>query len=70
MFREIGKGSFLGVGVEPSPLVLRPIIGLLYRPWMIDDDDDDCGAVCGMNDWQGNQKYLEKPCQAAAVGSR
>jgi hypothetical protein len=44
-------------GVEPSPLVLRQLIGLLYQPWMI--DGDDCGAVGGMND-KGKPKYLEK----------
>jgi hypothetical protein len=28
-------------GVEPSPLLLRPFIGLLYQLWMIDGDDED-----------------------------
>jgi hypothetical protein len=31
-----------GAGVEPSPPLLRSVIGLLYQPWMI--DGDDCGA--------------------------
>jgi hypothetical protein len=35
--------------VEPSPLVLRPFVGLLYHPWMT--DNDNCGAVAGMNEW-------------------
>jgi hypothetical protein len=39
-----------GDGVEPSPLLLRPVIGPLYQLWMI--DDDDCGAISGMNEWQ------------------
>jgi hypothetical protein len=39
-------------GVERSPLLLEPFIGLLYQPWMI--DDDDCGAIGGMNDWKEN----------------
>jgi hypothetical protein len=39
--------------VDPSPLLLLPFIGLLYQPWMI--DGDDCGAVGGMNEWQGKQ---------------
>jgi hypothetical protein len=36
-----------GSGVEPSSLLLRSFIGLLYQPWMI--DGDDCGAISGMN---------------------
>jgi hypothetical protein len=35
-----------GTGVEPSPLLLRPLIGLLYQPWMM--DGEDCGAMGGM----------------------
>jgi hypothetical protein len=46
--------------VEPSPLLLLPFIGLLYQPWMI--DDDDCGAIIGMNDWQGKKEYPEEMC--------
>jgi hypothetical protein len=34
--------------VEQCPLVLRPFIGRLYRPWMT--DDGDCETVGGMND--------------------
>jgi hypothetical protein len=42
--------------VEPSPPLLRTIIGLIYQPWMRDDDDDDdddddCGRIDGMKDW-------------------
>jgi hypothetical protein len=37
-----------GAGVEPSPLVLRPLIGLLYQTWII---DDDCEAFGGMTDY-------------------
>jgi hypothetical protein len=71
-----------GAGVEPSPLLLRPVIGLLYQPWMI--YGDDCGVTSGINGGQGKPKYSEKnlpPCRslhhrsraqtlAAAVGSR
>jgi hypothetical protein len=32
---------------------LRPFIGLLDQPGMLDDDDDDFGAIGGINDWQG-----------------
>jgi hypothetical protein len=38
--------------MEPSPLVLRPLTGQFYQPWMT--DDEECGAVGGMNDLQGN----------------
>jgi hypothetical protein len=39
--------SFLAE-VEPSPLVMRPFIGFLYQPWIIDDYDDSA-AIGGMN---------------------
>jgi hypothetical protein len=32
---------FYGAGVEPSPLLLRPFIGILNQPCKI--DGDDCG---------------------------
>jgi hypothetical protein len=54
-----------GAGVELSPLLLRPFIGLLYQPWM--RDGDDCGAVSGMNEWQGKPKYSVKICPSAAM---
>jgi hypothetical protein len=34
------------LGLHPPTMVCRPLIGLLYQPWMI--DDDECGAVGGM----------------------
>jgi hypothetical protein len=43
-----------GAGVESSPLTC---IGLLYQPWIIDNDDDDCGAIGGMNDCQGKPNF-------------
>jgi hypothetical protein len=42
----------------PSPLLLRPFIGLLYQPWMI-DDGDDCGTIRGKNERLGKRKYSE-----------
>jgi hypothetical protein len=45
-------------GVEPSPLLLRPFIGLLYHLWMT--DNYDCGAVGGMNTLQGNVSTRRK----------
>jgi hypothetical protein len=52
----------------PSSLSLRPFIGLLYQPYMI--DGDDCGATSGMNHWQGKLKYSEKPCPSATLYTR
>jgi hypothetical protein len=37
-----------GAGVETSPLLLRPFIGLLYELRMI--DGDDCEAIIGVNE--------------------
>jgi hypothetical protein len=33
------------------------------------DDDDECGAISGMNDWQGKLKYSEKTCPSAALST-
>jgi hypothetical protein len=30
-------------------------------------DGDDCGAISGMNEWQGKQKYSEETCTGAAL---
>jgi hypothetical protein len=38
--------------------LLWPFIGLLHQPWMI--DGDDCGAISGMNEWQGKRKCSEE----------
>jgi hypothetical protein len=54
-------------GVEPSPLLLQPLISLLYQPRMI--DGYGYGAVSGMNEWQGNSKYSENTCPSAALTS-
>jgi hypothetical protein len=51
------------MGLEWNPvLLLRPFIGLLYQPWM--KDNEDCGAVSVMSEWQGKPKYSEgtSPC--------
>jgi hypothetical protein len=47
-----------GAGVEPSPLILRQFIGLLYQPWMI--DADDCGPIRAISEWQRNQSTRSK----------
>jgi hypothetical protein len=54
-----------GAGVEPSPLSLRPFIGLLYQSGIT--DDYDCGAVSGMNERQDKPKYWDKTCPSAAL---
>jgi hypothetical protein len=53
--------------VESSPPLLRPLIGLLYQPWMI--DGDDCGAVDGMTKWQDEPKYSEITCSSVALST-
>jgi hypothetical protein len=62
--------SFLftcGAGVKPSPLLLWPFIGLLYQPWMI--EGDDCGAISGINGWQGKPQYSKEACSNAALST-
>jgi hypothetical protein len=54
-------------GLEPNPLFLRSFIGLLHQPRLIDDDDDDCGAISGMNEWQGKPKYRERTCPVSTT---
>jgi hypothetical protein len=56
--------SIYWAGMEPSPLLLRPLISLLYQPRMI---HDDCGAINVTDDWQGKPKHSEKTCRRAAV---
>jgi hypothetical protein len=53
--------------VKPSPLLLRPSIGLLLQPWMV--DGDDYGAISGMNDWQGKSRCSESTCLSAALST-
>jgi hypothetical protein len=56
-----------GVGVEPSPLLLLPFIGLLYQPWRI--DGDEYGEISIINERQGKPKYSEKTCPIAALST-
>jgi hypothetical protein len=46
-------------GVEPGPLLLRPLIDLLYQPRLM-MDDDECGAVGRMSS-SGNRSIRRKP---------
>jgi hypothetical protein len=45
---NLEKPFIYGAGVEPSPILLRAFIGLLYQPWMIVGDDGE-ELVEGMN---------------------
>jgi hypothetical protein len=45
-------------GVRLSPLGTSATVGLLYQPWMI---DDDYGAVGGMRIGRGNRITRRKP---------
>jgi hypothetical protein len=49
---------FLGVGWDWLHLVRRPLFGLLYQAWMIDDDES--GAFGGMIIGRGNRSTLRK----------
>jgi hypothetical protein len=39
-------------------MVRQPLIGLLYQPWMI--DDDECGAIGGMRFGRENRSLQRK----------
>jgi hypothetical protein len=54
--------------MEPMSLLLGPLIGLLYHPWMT-EYNDDFRALTGMNEWQGKLKYSEKACLSAALST-
>jgi hypothetical protein len=40
-------------------LARRPLFGLLYQPWMV--EDDECGAVGGIRIGRGNRSTRRKP---------
>jgi hypothetical protein len=54
-------------GVEPSPLLLQPFIGLLYQTWMI--DGDDWVAISEMNDLQWKPKYSQRISPRVALST-
>jgi hypothetical protein len=61
--------NHVGAGVEPSPLLLRPVIGLLYQPWMT--GRSDFGAISGMNECgRGNRSSRRKPASSAALSTK
>jgi hypothetical protein len=47
----------------PAPLLLWPLIGPSVPAWMT----DLCGAIGGINDWQGKQKYSKKTYPSAVL---
>jgi hypothetical protein len=49
------------MGQDWIHLVLRPLFGLLYQPQIIDDDDDDCGAIGGMRISSWHRSTRRKP---------
>jgi hypothetical protein len=53
--------KFLGVGWDWVHLVRQPPFGLLYQSRMIDDDDNECGAVGEMRIGRWNRSTLRKP---------
>jgi hypothetical protein len=50
----------LSYGAACVHLVRRPLFGLLYNPQMIDDDDDS-GAIGGMQIGKGNRSTRRRP---------
>jgi hypothetical protein len=54
-------------GVESSPLLLLSLISLIFQPWAI--DGDECGAINGINEWQGKPKYWEETRNSAALSN-
>jgi hypothetical protein len=59
--------EFFVCWVEPSPRLLRPLIGLFSYTSMI--DDDGCAAISGINEWEGKRKYSEYTCCSAALST-
>jgi hypothetical protein len=53
----VNEGLSFWSEVEPSGLLTRPLIGPMYQPRMM--DDDECGAVGGMSD-RGNRSNRRK----------
>jgi hypothetical protein len=51
--------------VEPSPMLLRSFIGLLYQPWTL--DGDDCGAIGGMNECKRETEVLGGTCPTVTL---
>jgi hypothetical protein len=53
--------------MKPNSLSLRPLIGLLDQPRIV---EDDCGSIGGMNDGQGNPKHSEDTGGSSAFYSK
>jgi hypothetical protein len=54
-------------GMEPSPLVQRPLNGVLYQPRMM-MNDDECGTF-GVMLGKGNRITQRKPAPIAALST-
>jgi hypothetical protein len=54
-----------GTGMEPSPLLLRPFIGLFYKPFMMGGDDRR--TISEMNEWQDQPKYPKNTCPSVVL---
>jgi hypothetical protein len=54
-----------GAGVEPSPLLLQPVIDLFHQPWMM--DVNDFGAISGMKVAGETEVLLENLPQCCSV---
>jgi hypothetical protein len=59
--------SIFYLSLEPSRLLLRPLIGLSEKPLII--DGDDCGGTHGKNERQGKLKYSVKSCCSDAFST-
>jgi hypothetical protein len=65
MYAQICVFSFIYLFMRWSGT--ESIIRRLYHRWMI--DGNNCGAVSGMNEWQGKRKYWEETCPSAALST-
>jgi hypothetical protein len=55
------------VGWDWVHLVRRPLFGLLYQSWMI--NDDECEAVCGISIGRGGRSTREKIWPSATLST-
>jgi hypothetical protein len=53
--------QFLGVGWDRVHLVRRPLIGLLYQPWIIDEHREFGGMTIGVGNWSARKKPTPIP---------
>jgi hypothetical protein len=63
-YEDVGYYYIIISGVRLSSLGTAATTDLLYHPQMIDDDDEECGAVGGMIIGRGNRSTRIKPAAA------